>query len=113
MRKDFSDVLDTLAQANGAALYWQLPNQDRVKAAIDAGAIRVDAETDLAVHPDAMADEEGAYSMPDGSTESLARALRELLGYTGGWDVVDAAHPIFKARKELEAFERLCVVEEI
>jgi hypothetical protein len=29
-------------------------------------------------------------------------ALQELLNYTGGWDVTDESHPIYKARKLLE-----------
>lgn len=33
--------------------------------------------------------------------EQLEEALRELLQYTGGWDIKDPKHPIFKARKAL------------
>lgn len=30
------------------------------------------------------------------------QALQELLNYTGGWDITDENHPIYKARKVLE-----------
>jgi hypothetical protein len=33
--------------------------------------------------------------------ERLEEALRELLQYTGGWDIKDPKHPIFKARRAL------------
>lgn len=35
--------------------------------------------------------------------DTLRDALRELLNYTGGWDLPDEAHPIVQARKALEA----------
>lgn len=33
---------------------------------------------------------------------ALRRALRNLLNYTGGWDLTDKSHPIVQARKALE-----------
>ena len=36
----------------------------------------------------------------------LAKALRELCDYIGGSDIRDRNHPIYKAHKVLERFER-------
>jgi hypothetical protein len=48
---DFADVLKVLADNDGACLYWQMPDADRAKAAVESGAVKEDGE--LLVHPQA------------------------------------------------------------
>jgi len=36
---------------------------------------------------------------------ALKRALKNLLNYTGGWDITDKRHPIYKARVVLKRYE--------
>ena len=62
MTSEFQDILDILAEANGAVLYWQMPIG--AKAALDAGVVTID-DNDLMVHPNAIGpDENGQYTMP-------------------------------------------------
>lgn len=61
---DYKEILDVLAANDGACLYWQLPNQPLVKSAIATDAIRFDGATDLAIHPDAVANGDGGWRMP-------------------------------------------------
>jgi hypothetical protein len=59
---DFADVLKILSDNDGACLYWQMPNAERAKAAVEAGAVKEDG--DLLVHPDAIMIEAGmAYTI--------------------------------------------------
>jgi len=60
---DFADVLEVLANNDGACLYWQMPNAARAEAALEAGVITLD-DFDLLVHPGAVFIEDGAYAMP-------------------------------------------------
>lgn len=58
----FSDVHHVLSRCDGACLYWQMPNAERAKAALDAGTVTQDG--DLLVHPDAVMVQQGmAYAM--------------------------------------------------
>ena len=62
MTTDFEDVLEVLANNDGACLYWQMPDAARAKAALEAGTIKEDGE--LLVHPAAVMIEQGmAYTM--------------------------------------------------
>ena len=63
MTDTFADVLKVLADNDGACLYWQMPDADRAKAAVDAGATKMVG--DLLVHPSAKAIDEGCYTMVD------------------------------------------------
>lgn len=59
---EFADVLKELAKNDGACLYWQMENEVRAAAALEAGVIREEGE--LYVHPDAIEIEaEVAYTM--------------------------------------------------
>jgi hypothetical protein len=48
----FEDVLNFLSAAGGSSLYWQLPDPARALAAAAAGAVILDEENDLLIHPD-------------------------------------------------------------
>jgi hypothetical protein len=64
----FADVLQTLADSDGACLYWQMPDPKRAQEALAAGAIKEDG--DLLVHPRATMIEKGmAYIMPWGTSD--------------------------------------------
>jgi hypothetical protein len=66
----FADVLEVLARNDGACLYWQMPNVERAKAALAAGAIKEDG--DLLVHPEAvMVDEGMCYTMTQETEATL------------------------------------------
>ncbi len=58
----FTDVLEELVRNDGACLYWQMPNGERAKAALDAGVVTLD-DYDLLVHPKAVKVCDGAYAM--------------------------------------------------
>ena len=61
---DYQDVLDLLAAADGAMLYWQMPDVTRATAALNAGAVILNEDTDLLIHPDAVEIEHGMlYTM--------------------------------------------------
>ena len=62
MRDD--QILDLLEHLGGAVLCWQVtcPNAWRSAAARDI--IEMDYQTDCYVHPDAIAHDDGSYSMP-------------------------------------------------
>lgn len=62
------EVLDRLADNDGAILWWQLPRAlwDDAADAVALGVILSEPDSDLYVHPLAVRDEEdGAYSMPE------------------------------------------------
>jgi hypothetical protein len=57
-------LLRALVQADGALLIWQAPgNTTDWEFAIDNGAVILDAEHDLYVHPAARALGDGAYTL--------------------------------------------------
>jgi hypothetical protein len=62
-----AQLMQALIDADGAILYWQLP-RDAVESAVIDGVAYRDAESDLLVHQDAIANGDGSYSMPNQET---------------------------------------------
>ena len=61
------EVLDLLAGNDGAMLWWQLPRRlwDAAADAVCTGIINAESDSDLYLHPLAIREMDGAYSMPE------------------------------------------------